>query len=161
METLGHVLVMLGVLTRIYTSLFSGGRKNKVLLMDGPYSIVRNPLYVGSFLAVLGIGMQTASLTIALLAALVFLAIHHFTILREEKFLSGLYGNEYQSYLEAVPRWIPQFRLWHQPQEIIVQPRMVLLTIRDASMFILALILVELLCELRTANGLPTWLNLI
>lgn len=157
MEALGHLLVFIGVIIRVYTSLYSEGRKNKVLLMDGPYSVVRNPLYVGSFMAVVGLGLQTGSLILTTAAAFTFLVMHKITIHREESHLRQLYGHAFDQYCLAVPRWMPNFFQWKQPQDLVVQPRMVLLTIRDTSGFILTLILIELLCTLRASGFMPIW----
>lgn len=44
--------------------------------------------------------------------------------------------------------------------ELVVKPRMVLLTIRDASGFVLALVIIELLCALRASAALPAWITL-
>lgn len=160
METIGHLLVFSGVLIRVYTSLYSGGQKNKKLLVDGPYSIVRNPLYVGSLFAVLGLGLQTGSLVIAAIAVFVFLMLHQLTVLKEEAFLGEQYGDAYRNYYRSVPRWIPNLTLWKQMHELVVKPRMVLLTIRDASGFVLALVIIELLCALRASAALPAWITL-
>lgn len=160
MEILAHLLVFSGVLIRVYTSLYSGGRKNAVLLTDGPYSVVRNPLYVGSLLAVIGLGLQTGSVIVAAVATTIFLVLHHWTIQKEEAFLQGHYGDTYRNYLRIVPRWMPNLSLWHQTQELVVKPRMVLLTMRDASGFIIALLLIETLCALRISAMLPAWIIL-
>lgn len=160
MEIFGHLLVFSGVLIRIYTSLYSGGRKNSILLVDGPYSVVRNPLYVGSLFAVIGLGLQTGSVVITGFAGAVFLLLHQLTIQKEEAFLSENYRDEYHKYRSSVPRWLPNLSLWRQPQELVVMPRMVLLTMRDASSFILALISIELLCTLHTSAFLPAWIIL-
>ncbi len=50
-----------------------GGRKILELVTDGPYSIMRNPLYVFSVIRVAGIGAQAGSVTIALVCACVAL----------------------------------------------------------------------------------------
>lgn len=160
MELLAHLLVFSGVLIRVYTSLYSGGRKNAVLLTDGPYSVVRNPLYVGSLFAVIGLGLQTGSVIVAAVATTIFLVLHHWTIQKEEAFLQGHYGDAYRNYLRTVPRWVPNLSLWHQTHELVVQPRMELLTMRDASGFILALLLIETLCALRISAMLPAWIIL-
>lgn len=160
MEAFAHILVFSGVLIRVYASLYSGGQKNKVLLTDGAFSIVRNPLYIGSLLAIVGLGLATGSLIIASIMTLVFLVVHKITVRKEEAFLYELFGEAYLLYCRTVPRWIPNISLWRQPQEVVVRPRMVLLTMRDASGFIFALIFIELVCTLHTSADLRAWINL-
>src|ERR1041385_8757907 len=43
-----------GILFRVWATLYVGGRKLKTLVDQGPYSICRNPLYLGTFLMSLG-----------------------------------------------------------------------------------------------------------
>jgi protein-S-isoprenylcysteine O-methyltransferase Ste14 len=42
-----------GATLRLWSTLYIGGRKRVVLVSDGPYSLCRNPLYVGTFLIAL------------------------------------------------------------------------------------------------------------
>ncbi len=160
MEVMGHLLVFFGVLTRIYSSLYAGGRKNTELMMEGTYSIVRNPLYVGSLLAVTGLGLQTGSFAITAFVIFVFMVLHKKAISKEEQFLSQKYGKKYQDYFDTVPRWIPEFQLWKQTSELVVKPHLVLFTMRDASVFVFMMMVIEILCGLRTSSVIPTWLIL-
>lgn len=54
MRWTGYFLIFLGVGIRIYSSLYAGGFKNAQVLDKGSYSIVHNPLYVGTFLIIVG-----------------------------------------------------------------------------------------------------------
>lgn len=160
LPAIGHALVIIGIMIRIFTSLYSGGRKNAVLLTEGPFSIVRNPLYVGSFLAVAGLGLVTSSIVITLLLGAVFFFVHSYTVLKEEQFLQAQFGDDYSRYLKTVPRWIPAFSKWKNPGEITVRPALVLITIRDALFFVLLLIVLEVVCEMRDAGTFPTLFTL-
>ena len=160
MEVSGHLLVVAGILIRVYTSLYSGGKKNVLLLTEGPYSVVRNPLYVGTFFATLGLGLLTGSIVLAAAITFIFSTIHHFTVLREEAFLTERFGKKFEQYYQTVPRWIPDFRQWYQPDEISVKPSLVFITIRDAFTFIIFLVLLEIICALRTTGTLPATLTL-
>jgi protein-S-isoprenylcysteine O-methyltransferase Ste14 len=50
-ENVGFSLVLLAIIGRCWASLYIGGRKVRELVTHGPFSIVRNPLYVFSLLA--------------------------------------------------------------------------------------------------------------
>ena len=50
------LLIALACLGRIWCSVFIAGRKDTAIVIDGPYALVRHPLYVLSFLG--GIGLQ-------------------------------------------------------------------------------------------------------
>src|SRR5512139_3890388 len=68
----GFACVACAALGRIWTSVFIAGYKDERLVMHGPYAALRHPLYALSLLATLGLGLTTrsATLTLALLAAL-------------------------------------------------------------------------------------------
>ena len=160
MQWSGHVLIVIGVLARIFSSLYIGGRKNDDLISDGPFSILRNPLYVGSFIAITGLGLLTTSVTITALLCFSFAFCYQFTVAREELFLHRKFGVRYGRYAQRVPRWIPRFKLWQNPGELNVKPYFVLRTILDSSLFLLAIPLLETMSELREQGILPTLLTL-
>src|SRR5690242_19500682 len=61
----GWLCFSAGALFRWWASLYIGGRKHQELVLDGPYSVCRNPLYLGSFLLALSIAFFLHSLTFA------------------------------------------------------------------------------------------------
>jgi protein-S-isoprenylcysteine O-methyltransferase Ste14 len=77
------------------------------LVLVGPYRYVRNPMYLGAGLALLGAAIYFGSL--ALLGYLVgFLLIAHLFVLGyEEPTLRRLFGSEYEAYRASTPRWLP------------------------------------------------------
>lgn len=84
-------------------------RKNQELAVSGPYSYVRNPLYIGSLLA--GVGLSWASNHLILLVAVVAVFLFWFLpVVREEedhirKILPG-----YTEYESRVRRFVPHLR---------------------------------------------------
>lgn len=160
MELVGHICVIAGILIRVISSLYVGGRKNDVLVTDGPFSVVRNPLYVGSFIATIGLGFATGSMTILVALIACFMLCYFFTVGKEEAYLTAKFGEFYREYQARVPRWVPNLALWHNPAELTIRPRFVLLTARDALMFFAALMLIEALCELHVTGQFPSLLTL-
>ncbi len=62
----GVVLVGVATVGRLWCALYIGGRKNAVLVTEGPYAMTRNPLYFFSFLGFVGLGLATEALTVPL-----------------------------------------------------------------------------------------------
>lgn len=52
-EVLSFVFLLVAALGRVWTSAYISGRKNHELVVNGPYSLTRNPLYFFSFFAYL------------------------------------------------------------------------------------------------------------
>lgn len=155
-EWLGYVAVIFAVLGRSYCSLFIGGRKNDVIVAAGPYSVVRNPLYVFSFFGVLGIGLQTGMVLICLILVGAFMLYYRSVIAKEEAFLQHKFGDAYVQYTQRVPRWIPKMSLWVEPEFVEAKPSFIRKTMMDASLFFMAFPLLELLEELHEDGLIPT-----
>jgi protein-S-isoprenylcysteine O-methyltransferase Ste14 len=78
------------------------------LVTSGIYRWVRNPIYLGGTLMILGAALANRSPTLLLAAALFPIAMH-FTVVRgEEQRLEREFGDEYLEYTRRVPRWIPR-----------------------------------------------------
>jgi protein-S-isoprenylcysteine O-methyltransferase Ste14 len=82
----------------------------KELVATGFYRYVRNPMYVGILLVLIGHFLWFQAIWLLVYAAVVFLSFHSFITLYEEPTLRKKFGAAYESYLERVPRWIPKFR---------------------------------------------------
>ncbi len=82
----------------------------KELVVVGFYRYVRNPMYVGIFLILLGHFLWFKSVWLLVYLVIAFLIVHLFVILYEEPTLKGKFGAAYEEYLKRVPRWIPRFR---------------------------------------------------
>lgn len=92
------------------------------LIITGPFSYVRNPLYLGNILLYLGIGVMSMAIFpyLQLIAVLFFYIQYRIIISQEEKYLAQAFGELYQKYLESVPRLIPQFKAFQNSK--IEQP---------------------------------------
>ncbi len=156
----GYALVIFGVFIRVYCSVYIGGRKNDDLVMDGPFSIVRNPLYVGSFIATVGIGLQSGSFLLMALLVLGFVVYYPIVVRREEAFLTQRFGQPYTDYMTRTPRFLPKPALWQSPREIMCQPYRVFRTMLDGAMFFLPLPVLDALRLAQLKGLLPTLLLL-
>ena len=80
------------------------------LVVHGPYRVVRNPMYVGMVLALLGELALAWSRAFALYIAGWFAIINLVVILYEEPTLRRKFGAPYERYVNEVGRWWPKRR---------------------------------------------------
>jgi protein-S-isoprenylcysteine O-methyltransferase Ste14 len=156
----GYALVIIGAFGRVYSSTFIGGRKNKSVIRSGPFSVVRNPLYVFSFLATLGIGLQSGMWTVAIILALSYALYYPFVVKKEEDFLKHKFDESYDVYLKEVPRWFPNFALWKEPEETECKPKFIRRTMADAAVFFIPFPAFTIIALLQANDILPVWLTL-
>jgi protein-S-isoprenylcysteine O-methyltransferase Ste14 len=81
----------------------------KELVATGFYRYVRNPMYVGVLLILIGHFLWFGFWSLLPYAGLAWLATHLFVTLYEEPTLKRKFGAAYENYLKRVPRWIPRF----------------------------------------------------
>jgi len=79
------------------------------LVVRGPYRLVRNPMYIGAFLLLVGAAVLYRSARLGAYAAGFLAVTHLFVVGYEEPTLTRLFGKEYDSYRAAVRRWLPRF----------------------------------------------------
>lgn len=112
---LGLFVTILGQLIRGITIglayIVRGGKDKKVyadgLVTEGIFSHVRNPLYVGNILMLLGVGILANSAIYVGIIIPLFLFIYQCIVLAEENFLRGKFGQAFDDYTKRVHRWIP------------------------------------------------------
>ena len=76
----------------------------------GPYAYVRNPMYIGGFILLVGFGLFHSSVSILLLSIILLLLFHLFVVLVEEPTLERTFGESYIEYKKRINRWIPTFK---------------------------------------------------
>jgi protein-S-isoprenylcysteine O-methyltransferase Ste14 len=87
------------------------------LVVRGPYRRVRNPMISAVAFVLLGEGLALGT-TAVLIEFGVFALINAIFIpLAEEPDLVRRFGDEYEEYRRAVPRWIPRHTPWTPPGE--------------------------------------------
>jgi len=80
----------------------------KELVVRGLYRYVRNPMYLGVISLLFGEAWLFASLSLFQYVAVAFCFFYLFVVLYEEPALRRKFGEAYQKYCEAVPRWFPR-----------------------------------------------------
>ncbi|WP_170331771.1 methyltransferase family protein [Ruegeria arenilitoris] len=77
------------------------------LVTGGMYAYSRNPQYVTSVLATVGLGIASGSwVTLAL--ALILFVIYFLFVLNEERWLLQGYGRAFQDYMRSTPRFVDE-----------------------------------------------------
>lgn len=102
-EILGFFLLATAALGRLWCLAFIAGAKNQMLITEGPYSIVRNPLYVCNFLGVVGLGFAAENPPLALLLACGFVLFYPGVVRNEEARLERTFGAAYAAYCATTP----------------------------------------------------------
>jgi protein-S-isoprenylcysteine O-methyltransferase Ste14 len=82
----------------------------KYLVTTALHRYVRNPMYIGVALAIIGEAIVFRSIHVAIYAAMMLLIAHVFVVRYEEPTLRRQFGEPYEEYRRKVPRWIPRLR---------------------------------------------------
>jgi protein-S-isoprenylcysteine O-methyltransferase Ste14 len=153
-EALAWIVFLAGACFRWWATLYIGGRKTKQLVSDGPYSICRNPIYLGTVLLTLSVAifLQSVTLFIATLAVTVFYLT--ITVPIEEARLKSKHGRAFEEYCRRTPKFLPRFSLYRTPQELQVR----LVGIRAEFLRMLQWSSIPLICYLvEHLRMLPNW----
>lgn len=156
-EMLGFALLAAATLWRIWCHLFIAGTKNGELASTGPYSVMRNPLYLGNFTGVVGFGFAVEQPWLALAFGAAFVLLYPAVVLKEEAHLAALFGERFAEYRARVPRWLPDWSLYREPEALTVSPRHVRKAILDAMWFLWAFGLWEFIEQLHATGILPSY----
>jgi protein-S-isoprenylcysteine O-methyltransferase Ste14 len=80
------------------------------LVITGLYRWVRNPMYVGLGIMLIGEALLMPQIwrEMAALIVVLWIAVTVFVVRKEECDLRRLFGADYEAYCRQVPRWIPR-----------------------------------------------------
>jgi protein-S-isoprenylcysteine O-methyltransferase Ste14 len=78
----------------------------KALVTDGPYRISRNPGYLGFALIYVGIALLADAPWVLAPLPLVLVIIDRGVIVREERYLERLFGQQYRDFKARTRRWL-------------------------------------------------------
>jgi protein-S-isoprenylcysteine O-methyltransferase Ste14 len=89
-------------------------KKEEVMTTGGPYRMIRNPLYLGSFLMAIGFCIIAGSIWIWILMLAYFLLCYIPVIQYEENTLQEKFQDQFVQYASAVPAFYPTAHLYPQ-----------------------------------------------
>jgi protein-S-isoprenylcysteine O-methyltransferase Ste14 len=112
----GFPLILLGEFIRIWAVSFAGSETRTTdnvggsnLVTQGPFSYVRNPLYIGNVLIYTGIGIMSFALFpyLQIVAFTYFTFQYYCIILNEEEYLKNTFSDKFLLYMRTVNRFVP------------------------------------------------------
>ena len=158
-ELVGVGLIAIAVLGRAWCMLSSGNNRRVEMAEDGPYSVVRHPMYVFAIVGAFGIGAQAGAITAALAAGLVTWTILAMMSEMDDENMVELFGARYFNYMMRVPAFTPDFSLYRR-SSLTFGPRQLAAIAMDAAIFFVAIPVVEMFDRLHDNGALPTliWL---
>lgn len=154
-ELVGLGLIWVGIVGRLWSILYIGGHKAVAIITDGPYSMMRNPLYFFSTVAAVGVGMQTAMLSVGLMLGLLCFLAFQIVIRREETYLAAHFGALYADYCRNVPRFFPNPSLFHDRETREISTKRMYSTLLDGLVFFLAFPFWEFIEYLQETGIIP------
>ncbi|MCK9614747.1 MAG: isoprenylcysteine carboxylmethyltransferase family protein [Candidatus Omnitrophica bacterium] len=103
----GIWFVIAGLIMRLWANGYA--IKTHKLTTSGPYSIVRNPLYLGTMLIAIGFMILLDTSYVGLVFIIIMAAVYYRTIRYEERALTEKHGKIYLDYKDKVPMILPTF----------------------------------------------------
>jgi protein-S-isoprenylcysteine O-methyltransferase Ste14 len=145
LEQFGFIMVFVAVLGRIWCTLYIAGRKNKQLCTEGPYAVCRNPLYLFSFIGLIGICFAAANILLALLAASIYLIYYNGVIRGEEQRLAAIFGADFNNYIASTPKFWPRLKLPGNSYILQVDSKIFTRSLLEVVWFLMAIVLTEII----------------
>ena len=102
----GAAFALLGILVRLWAS--GHVKKDKVLIITGPYGYVRHPLYVGNHLITLGFCLASGLWWSVLAWAVIGFFFYPGTIAHEDEVLHRLFGQSWERWRAVTRALIPR-----------------------------------------------------
>ena len=153
---LGIVLIVIGEIIRLRSVSFAGGETRTMnvgassICKSGPYSIVRNPLYIGNMMIYVGFAFVAGSVYVVTISSITFVYFfiqYSLIISLEEEALEEKFGNEYLTYKKLVPSILPKINNTFRNYDTI--PSSLAKTIKTEKRTLQNILLVSLLLFLR------------
>jgi protein-S-isoprenylcysteine O-methyltransferase Ste14 len=157
---IGVVLVGIATVGRLWCSVYISGYKVKNLITTGPYSMCRNPLYFFSLLGSVGIGLATETFTIPAIISISFALYYPHVIKKEENRLATAHKEKFENYYKRIPKFIPSFSSYIEPEEYVIKPRILRKRFFDSLWFVWILGFLEIIEALHEHSIIPAFFNL-
>jgi len=107
---IGLAMAVVGQVFRIYAAGFI--HKNRQLASNGPYALVRHPLYLGNFLILIGFTLACANLYVVAGVILFFLIWYPAAIAYEDSKLERIFEDEWRAWSKNIHAIIPGRFRW-------------------------------------------------
>ncbi|MEM5471106.1 isoprenylcysteine carboxylmethyltransferase family protein [Hoeflea sp. AS60] len=160
LKAVGMLLILACIFGRLWSTLYIGTRKNSEVVMTGPYSITRNPLYLFSTIGAFGAGLVFGSIVVAFGLGLVSYIVFSITANGEASYLRSQFGPEYLTYEAGTPQFWPNFSLYTTASEVMFSPPVLQRAFGDSLYFLAVIPLVGAVEYLQSSGYLPVifWL---
>ena len=155
------ILIAFGISGRIWALIYISGNKSKNLVQDGPYSLVRHPLYFFSFFGVAGIALSSLNLLAMASIFIFFIVYYPLVMISEEKKMIYIHGERYLEYLKRVPRFFPSFRNYSNVDTVTVVPRKFCRDLINSFYFLGIFLVFEVIQLLHSYKILPNLLEML
>lgn len=156
MELTGFVFLIVAALGRMWCTVYIGGRKNRELCQAGPYGACRNPLYLFSFVGVIGACLALQHILLLIITVPVFLSYYHYVIQAEERRLQSFFGETFVEYCQTVPRFWPRWIKFTDNRDVSISMRHFSRGLGEVFWFLLAIVLIDAIELAHIAQLWPT-----
>jgi protein-S-isoprenylcysteine O-methyltransferase Ste14 len=122
---IGFVVALSGEMLRLWAVSYIGSESRTTsgvggsnLVTQGPFSLMRNPLYIGNIMLYVGIGIMSNAFFpwLPIIAFLYFVFQYYVIIINEEDYLRETYKDKFVQYCKSTNRFLPWFN--RLPDEI-------------------------------------------
>lgn len=158
-EALGLFLLTICSMGRLWSLLYISGYKRRELIKEGPYSMVRHPLYVFSLIGAIGIGVASENILVLGVLVIFYLLYYPLAILVEEKRLVDKFGQAYLDYVKSTPRFLPKLSLYKSPSQIMVNSDIFVRNLASGMWFIWIFIALHFIETLQENGCIPVVLR--
>jgi protein-S-isoprenylcysteine O-methyltransferase Ste14 len=160
-EWAGIILILICIAGRTWCTAYIGGRKKRELVTTGPYSVVRNPLYVFTLIGAVGVGFQFGSLVVGAIVPAATYLVFRPVVMQEEAYLAASFPDEFRQYSTRVQRLWPNVSKWRGEVAIVMPVRVMLRTFVEACLFLTAIPIAEGIEALQARDVIPALVMLV
>jgi len=157
-QWLGFIFIVTTTLGRIWCFIYISGYKEDKLIQYGPYSLIRNPLYVFSFIGTVGLGLASENLLALALMIILFCVLYPSVVEDEESNLKKIHGESFDTYASKTPRWIPNFKHYQDSEEYPVKPRIFFKAMLESMWFLWFYMILQVIENFHHMGILPVYL---
>jgi protein-S-isoprenylcysteine O-methyltransferase Ste14 len=151
----GFALIILCAFGRLWCLQYLTGFKTRKVVDCGPFSIVRNPLYIFSFIGAVGICLVANNVLFTVLMIVAYIFYYPFVVINEEKHLRRDLGSDFEEYCSKVNRFLPSFKNFNEPKEYTIRASKFSKAYLDVVWFPIGFMLLSILLELKINGMIP------